>query len=182
MGDELVELFEGAFVEEQFDALAGGELALFMLAIAAFFAAALLGRGMAAVELLESVHGLIVAGRALLAVDGGWWLVAGGWWFGAFGLDWAFLCTGAEWGAKWLFVRTKPISAFESVDLRNSEPNLAAGSVGNLGAALGGDWTGEIAVSGAMAVRLGLARMCINLVVDWRRTPVGGCGDLLTQL
>jgi hypothetical protein len=36
VGDELVEFFEGAFVEQQFDALAGGELAFFVLALAAF--------------------------------------------------------------------------------------------------------------------------------------------------
>ena len=62
MGDELVELFEGAFVEQQFDALARGEFAFFVLAVAAFFAAALLGGGVAAAQLLELVHGLIVAG------------------------------------------------------------------------------------------------------------------------
>ena len=56
MRDELVEFFEGAFVEEQFDALAGGKFALFVLAVAAVFATTLLGGGVAAAELLELVH------------------------------------------------------------------------------------------------------------------------------
>ena len=42
VGDQLVDLFEGAFVEQQFDALAGGEFALLVLARAAFGSAALL--------------------------------------------------------------------------------------------------------------------------------------------
>ncbi len=102
MGDELVELFEGAFVEEQFDALAGGELALLVLAVAAVVAAALLGRGMAAVELLKSVHAndcswASVDRRWPSVARRGWWLVAGGWWLCALGLFWAFLCIGGEW-------------------------------------------------------------------------------------
>jgi hypothetical protein len=48
---------------------------------------------------------LIVAGRALLAVAGGRWLVAGGWWL-VIVRDWAFLGVFVHWGewrAKWLF-------------------------------------------------------------------------------
>jgi hypothetical protein len=44
MRDELVELFEGILVEQQFDALARGEFAFFVLACATFGAAALLCR------------------------------------------------------------------------------------------------------------------------------------------
>ncbi len=47
MGDELVGLLEGAFVEEEVDALAGGELAGFVLALAALGASALFGDGVA---------------------------------------------------------------------------------------------------------------------------------------
>ncbi len=43
MGDQLVELFEGAVVEQQFDALAGAEFAFLVLAGAALGAAALFG-------------------------------------------------------------------------------------------------------------------------------------------
>ena len=50
VGDELVGLFEGAFVEQQLDALAGGELAVLVLALAAFGATALLGQGVAAFQ------------------------------------------------------------------------------------------------------------------------------------
>jgi hypothetical protein len=65
---------------------------------------------------------LIVAGRALVAVAGARWLVAGG--CARLGLIVRFCAPGRS-GAKWSFVRTKPISDFESVDLENSEPNLA---------------------------------------------------------
>ena len=83
MRDQLVDLFEGAFVEEQFDALAGGELALVVLAVAALVAATLLGGGVAAAELLESVHAndcswASDARRGWLVGPGGypgWWLV-----------------------------------------------------------------------------------------------------------
>ena len=92
MGDELVELFEGAFVEEQFDALAGGELALLVLAVAAVVAAALLGRGVAAVELVELVHGIDCSWASV--ARRGWWSVAGGWWLCAIGLDCALVRVG----------------------------------------------------------------------------------------
>ena len=51
VGDELVDLLEGAFVEQQVDALARGELAGFGLARAALGAAALFGEGVAGGQL-----------------------------------------------------------------------------------------------------------------------------------
>ena len=48
VGDELVGLFEGALVEEELDALAGGHFALLVLRGAAGFASAGLGEGVAA--------------------------------------------------------------------------------------------------------------------------------------
>ena len=48
MRDELVDLLEGAFVEQQVDALAGGEFAFLVLAVAALGAAALFGGVVAA--------------------------------------------------------------------------------------------------------------------------------------
>ena len=51
VGDELVEFLEGAFVEQQIDAFAGGEFAGLVLALAAFGAAAFFGCGVAAAEL-----------------------------------------------------------------------------------------------------------------------------------
>ena len=59
VGDELVGLFEGAFVEEEFDALAGGHLALLVFARAAFFASAGFGERVAPLQfgqLLFEVH------------------------------------------------------------------------------------------------------------------------------
>ena len=56
VGDELVDLFEGALVEQQFDALAGGQLAFLVLALAALGAAALLRRPLAAAQFIQSVH------------------------------------------------------------------------------------------------------------------------------
>ena len=44
VGDQLVGLFEGAFVEQEFDALAGRHLAFFVLALAALRAAAFFGQ------------------------------------------------------------------------------------------------------------------------------------------
>jgi hypothetical protein len=76
MRDELVELFEGAFVEEQFDALAGGKLALVVLAVLAVLAAALLCSSVAAAKLLELVHAFDCNGGARRSP----WLVVGGWW------------------------------------------------------------------------------------------------------
>jgi hypothetical protein len=48
MRDQLVELLEGVLVEQQFDALAGAELAFLVLAGAAFRPSTLLGGFMAA--------------------------------------------------------------------------------------------------------------------------------------
>ncbi len=53
VGDELVELFEAAFIEEQVDALARGELSGFVLAFAALRTAAGFGLGRAAAQLIE---------------------------------------------------------------------------------------------------------------------------------
>ena len=55
VADEFVELFEGAFVEQQVHAFAGAELALFVLALAAFGAAAGFGFGVELAELLEAI-------------------------------------------------------------------------------------------------------------------------------
>jgi hypothetical protein len=55
VADEFVELLEGAFVEEQVDAFAGGELSFFVLACAAFFASSILSVGVAAAEFVEAV-------------------------------------------------------------------------------------------------------------------------------
>ena len=60
MGDELVGLFEGAFVEQELDALAGRHLALLVLARAALFAAASFGQRVAALQFgqfLFQIHG-----------------------------------------------------------------------------------------------------------------------------
>ena len=54
--DQLVEFFEGIFVEQQLDALARGELSVLVLPLLARFAAALLGHGMAAPQFVEPVH------------------------------------------------------------------------------------------------------------------------------
>ena len=56
MRDELVEFLEGAFVEQQFDAFAGGELSLFMLAFAPFGSSAGFGGGVAAAQFFEPGH------------------------------------------------------------------------------------------------------------------------------
>ena len=56
VGDELVELFEGALVEQQVDALAGGELAFGVLPGAALGAAAFFGGVVSAAEFFEPVH------------------------------------------------------------------------------------------------------------------------------
>ena len=59
MGDELVGLFEGAFVEQELDALAGRHLALLVFAGAALFAAAGFGERVATLQfgqLLFQIH------------------------------------------------------------------------------------------------------------------------------
>ena len=55
VADEFVDFFEGAFVEQEVDAFAGGELAFFVLALAAFCAASCFGGGVAAAEFFEAV-------------------------------------------------------------------------------------------------------------------------------
>ncbi len=62
--DQLVHLLEGAFVEQQFDALARGEFAFLVLARAAFWSAALLGGGMAAAQFFKPIHRDYCNGRA----------------------------------------------------------------------------------------------------------------------
>ena len=60
VGDQLVGLFEGAFVEQEFDALAGRHLALFVFAGAALFAAAGFGQRVATLQFrqfLFQIHG-----------------------------------------------------------------------------------------------------------------------------
>ena len=60
MGDEAVSLFEGAFVEQELDALARRHFAFFVLALAAFFSAAFFGQTIAAFQFLQflfEVHG-----------------------------------------------------------------------------------------------------------------------------
>ena len=60
MGDQLVGLFEGAFVEQELDALARRHLALLVFARAALCASAGFGEGVAALQfgqLLFQVHG-----------------------------------------------------------------------------------------------------------------------------
>ena len=54
--DEFVELLEGAFIEQQVHPLARAELAFFVLAFAAFWAAAFFGFGVAAAKLFEAVE------------------------------------------------------------------------------------------------------------------------------
>ena len=52
---KFVELFEGAFIEEQFDSLAGAEFAFLVLALATLGAAAGFGFGVAAAEFFEAI-------------------------------------------------------------------------------------------------------------------------------
>ena len=60
----LSSLFEGAFVEQQIDALARRELAFLVLPRAALRAAALLGRGVAAAQFFKPIHRDYCNGRA----------------------------------------------------------------------------------------------------------------------
>jgi hypothetical protein len=55
VADQLVGFDEGAFVEQQIDALAGRKLALGMLAFAAFVAASGLRAGVASAQFVETV-------------------------------------------------------------------------------------------------------------------------------
>jgi hypothetical protein len=54
--DEFIDFFESAFVEEEFDAFAGGEFTFAVLALAAFGSPALFGGGVAATEFFEAIH------------------------------------------------------------------------------------------------------------------------------
>jgi len=56
--DEFVELFEGAFVEEEFDAFAGGEFTFAVAAFAALGSASFFGGGVTAPEFFEAIHDL----------------------------------------------------------------------------------------------------------------------------
>jgi hypothetical protein len=56
MGDELVDLFEGAWVEQQVDALARGQLAGRTLALEALFASSKLGSRLELLELALLIH------------------------------------------------------------------------------------------------------------------------------
>ena len=55
VADKLVEFFESAFVEKQIDPLARAELALLVLALAAFGAAARFGFRVSFAELFEAI-------------------------------------------------------------------------------------------------------------------------------
>lgn len=62
VADELVEFFEGPFVEEEMDALAGGEFAVGVLAGLALGATSGEGGGLSAAEFVEAGgHGVRVA-------------------------------------------------------------------------------------------------------------------------
>jgi hypothetical protein len=56
VADQLIGFDEGAFVEEEIDAFAGGELALGVLAFATFVAASGFSTGVAAAQLVEAVR------------------------------------------------------------------------------------------------------------------------------
>ena len=55
MANQLVDFLEGAFVEQQIDALASGEFSFLMLAGAALFASTGFGGGVAAAEFCEAI-------------------------------------------------------------------------------------------------------------------------------
>src|ERR1022692_4036439 len=148
MCDELVELFEGAFVEEQFDALAGGELALFVLAVLAVFAAALLGRGVAAVELLELVHAFDCSrgGRRASRAGAGCWVLGGG--LCGFVLN----CSLGRIGVRDLF-RTNEANKYCRINcFQKRRTQFAAGSVRNwAGVGVGWGLGREMAAAGTLA-------------------------------
>ncbi len=60
VANKFVELFEGAFIEQQIDTFAGTELALFVLALAALGATAGFGFGIQLTKLFKSVVMLAV--------------------------------------------------------------------------------------------------------------------------
>jgi hypothetical protein len=59
--DEFVQLFEGAFIEEQFDALAGRQFAFPMLAFPPLLAATFFGPGVPPPHFIQSVRAHWVA-------------------------------------------------------------------------------------------------------------------------
>ena len=63
VGDEAVELDEAALVEQEVEPLAGGELALLVLLGDPRGSPALLGEGLAVVELIEELAGVGHGGR-----------------------------------------------------------------------------------------------------------------------
>jgi hypothetical protein len=63
VSDQFIELFEGAFIEQQLDALAGGEFAFAVLTGAAVVATTQFGGGVTAAEFLELVHSFDCSGR-----------------------------------------------------------------------------------------------------------------------
>src|SRR6266550_6818742 len=75
MGYEAVRFLEGAFVEKKFDALTRRHLAFFVLALAALFAAAFLGKLVATLEFLQFLFE--VHRRDYRTVVGRWLLVVG---------------------------------------------------------------------------------------------------------
>ena len=54
--DELVHFFKSAFIEKEFDAFADGEFAFVVLPRAAFGAATVVSRGVAAPKLFKAIH------------------------------------------------------------------------------------------------------------------------------
>ena len=66
MADQLVHLFERAFVEQQIDALARRQLAFRVLPLHPLLAAARFGIGMTAPDLCQSVRGEPVCGHTKL--------------------------------------------------------------------------------------------------------------------
>jgi hypothetical protein len=54
--DELVHLFEGAFIEQEFDALADGEFPFGVLPLTALRPSAFVSRRVASPEFFEAIH------------------------------------------------------------------------------------------------------------------------------
>ena len=63
VADKLIELLEGAFVEQKLDALAGAELSFLVLARGALGAAARFGFGVAAAKFFEAVGVVAMGGH-----------------------------------------------------------------------------------------------------------------------
>ena len=58
--DQLIHLFERAFVQQQFDAFARGKLAFRVLPLAPFRAAAFFGGGVTAAQFFQTIHRLLL--------------------------------------------------------------------------------------------------------------------------